>query len=66
MGERAMTTYDKPKRGESVGELAGISTRFIALFIDSFILGVITGVLTRGGLATGGLASFVVGMIYQW
>ncbi len=61
-----MTTYDKPKRGVVDYELADVGTRFIALFIDGIILGIITGVLTRGGLAVGGFASFIVGVIYYW
>jgi uncharacterized RDD family membrane protein YckC len=61
-----MTTYDKPKRGVVDYELADLGTRFIALIIDSIILGIITGILTRPGLAAGGFASFVVGIIYQW
>ncbi len=60
------TYYEKPKRDVASGELADVSTRFIALFIDGIILGLITGVLTRGGLAVGGFASFVCGVIYQW
>jgi len=62
-----MTTYsDKPKRGAIDFELADLGTRLIAIIIDGVILGVITGVMTRGGLATGGFAGFVVGVIYQW
>lgn len=61
-----MTTYDKPKRGVVDFELADTGTRFVALIIDSIILGIITGVLTRPGLVVGGFASFVVGVIYQW
>ncbi|HVU12035.1 MAG TPA: RDD family protein [Phototrophicaceae bacterium] len=58
--------YEKPKRDVASGELADTGTRFVALIIDGIILGIITGVLTRTGLAVGGVASFVVGIIYQW
>ena len=62
-----MATYsDKPKRDFAGAELAGLGERFLALIIDGIILGIVTGVLTRGGMAVGGLASFVVGVIYYW
>ena len=62
-----MTTYaDKPKNDFADYELADIGTRFIALFIDGIILGIITGILFAGGRGAGGFASFIVGVIYYW
>ncbi|MFN8448204.1 MAG: RDD family protein [Anaerolineae bacterium] len=61
-----MAAYEKPKRDVVDYELASIGTRFIALIIDSIILGVITGVLFWGGREAGGLAGFIVGIVYQW
>ena len=62
-----MTTYsDKPKRGAVDFELANLGTRLIALIIDGFILGLITGVLLAGSRSAGGFAGFVIGVIYQW
>lgn len=62
-----MSTFDeKPKRGTSY-ELAPVSTRFIALVIDSMVLGLITGLLvgaTRN--AGGGVAGFLIGVAYHW
>jgi uncharacterized RDD family membrane protein YckC len=45
---------------------ADIGTRFIALVIDGFILGVITGILFGAGREVGGIISFVVGLAYNW
>ena len=61
-----MSTYEKPKRGVAEYELADTGTRFIALFIDGIILGIITGLLFWGGRGAGEVASFVVGVAYQW
>ena len=47
-------------------ELADISTRFIALFIDGIILGIITGALVGAGRATGGGLGFVIQVAYYW
>lgn len=51
-----------------MGEKAGLGTRFIALIIDGIVLGIIYWLLAaltgRGEL--GGIASFIVGVIYQW
>lgn len=49
-------------------ELAGVGTRFIALIIDGFILGIITWVigLVLGNANTGGIFGFVIGVAYQW
>ena len=67
MGEQDMTTYtEKPKRGEYDAELADLGTRFIALFIDGIILGVIAGLLTAGVHNAGTFAGFMIGVIYQW
>ncbi len=63
-GETDLAVYDKPKRGDY--ELADIGTRFIALIIDSIILGVITGVLFAGARTTGGVIGFIVGVAYHW
>lgn len=48
-------------------ELADVGARFIALVIDSVLLGVLTGVLTAG--SDGFMASilgFIIGAAYQW
>jgi uncharacterized RDD family membrane protein YckC len=47
-------------------ELAPIGTRFLAIFIDGIIIGIIGGILFSVGGSTGGGASFVVGLIYYW
>lgn len=46
-------------------ELADVGTRFIAIIIDSVILGVITGILSSFGNSGYGL-SFLAGVAYQW
>lgn len=62
-----MATYaEKPKRGAADYELADVGTRFVALIIDTMILGFITGVLFWGGREAGGFAGFVVGVLYHW
>lgn len=48
-------------------ELADIGTRFIALVIDSIILGIIGGIFGASGNAgLGGVISFLIGAGYQW
>jgi len=48
-------------------ELAGISDRFIALVIDSIIIGIVGGIFGVGGnWWGGGLVGFLIGAIYQW
>ncbi len=47
-------------------ELASTGTRFIAILIDSIILGIITGILVGAGGEAGGGASFVIGLVYYW
>jgi uncharacterized RDD family membrane protein YckC len=51
-----------------VYELADIGERFIALVIDSFIVGAIGGTVGvgGGGLGGGGILGFIVGAGYQW
>ena len=65
-----MTTYDfdeKPKRSSAAQyELADTGTRLIALIIDGFILGVITGILFAAAKGPGGFGGFIVGILYQW
>lgn len=68
-----MSDYDfeKPKTGGYVydtEELADVGERFIALIIDSIILGIVGGVLFgqfQDGPASG-LVTFLVGVTYQW
>jgi uncharacterized RDD family membrane protein YckC len=47
-------------------ELADTGTRFIALIIDSIILGIITGVLVGAGRGAGAGISFLIGLGYNW
>lgn len=49
-------------------ELAGIGDRAFALIIDTMILSMIGGILGAGGAGVwgGGLAGFIIGVIYQW
>ncbi len=47
-------------------ELADVGTRFIALLIDSIILGVITGILVGGGREPGAGLSFIINLAYYW
>ena len=47
-------------------ELAPLGTRFIALLIDGFILGLITGLLIGAGRTAGGGIGFVIGLLYYW
>ncbi|MBC7869206.1 MAG: RDD family protein [Chitinophagaceae bacterium] len=48
-------------------ELADIGERFIALVIDSIIVGIIGGVFgASGNWWGGGLVGFLIGAVYQW
>jgi uncharacterized RDD family membrane protein YckC len=47
-------------------ELADIGTRFIALIIDSMILGAITGALFGAGREAGIGVGMIVGIAYHW
>lgn len=48
-------------------ELAGIGERFIALVIDLILFGIIGSIIGFGGSWWGGgLAGFLVGVVYQW
>ncbi len=49
-------------------ELASLGPRFIALVIDSIILGLIGGVFAGifGRVGAGGVGSFVIGLLYNW
>ena len=47
-------------------ELATLGNRFIAIFIDGVILGVISGLLVGFGREAGGGLSFLVGLVYYW
>lgn len=58
MGEKAKVGYGF--------ELGSVGTRFVAIAIDSLILGFITGILFSAGGNAGGGAGFVVGVIYNW
>ncbi len=47
--------------------LAGIGSRFIALAIDSALIGAISGIFgLNNAWLIGGLLSFIVGVGYQW
>jgi uncharacterized RDD family membrane protein YckC len=64
-----MTTYyEKTKRATDVdAPLASIESRFIALIIDSMVLGAVTSagwLGTRSGAGAG--LGFFVGLAYQW
>ncbi len=45
---------------------AGLGQRFVALVIDSIILGIIAGVVTALIGNVGGVFGFLVGVAYQW
>ena len=62
---RDSETRDTPRDTVSY-ELADISTRFMALIIDSLILGAITGALFGAARETGFGLGFLVGVAYQW
>lgn len=49
-------------------DLADVGTRFIALVIDTIIVGVIGGIVgvVLGNTGTGGIVGFLVGIGYQW
>lgn len=47
-------------------ELADISTRFVALVVDSMILGAITGALFGAAQGTGIGVGMIVGIAYHW
>jgi uncharacterized RDD family membrane protein YckC len=67
-----MSTYDyspKSKRSYDYAayDLASLESRLIALFIDSIILGLLTGLLFAGFKNGGGAAlGFLAGLVYQW
>jgi uncharacterized RDD family membrane protein YckC len=64
-----MTSYDfeeKPKRDMSMHyELADVGTRLVAIIIDGFILGLITGLLTAMLHEPGTVGGFIVGLLYN-
>jgi uncharacterized RDD family membrane protein YckC len=47
-------------------ELADVGSRFVALVVDWFILGIIGGALWGAGRGTGGAVGFIIGAIYYW
>lgn len=48
-------------------ELGDVGTRFVALLIDGFILGIISSILLgTAGTSGGGGASLVIGVLYNW
>lgn len=47
-------------------ELAGIGVRFVSLFIDAVLLGLVEGVLVRSGGGAGGAVGFLLGLAYCW
>jgi uncharacterized RDD family membrane protein YckC len=60
-----MTEYNVNESGTTY-ELADLGSRFVALIIDGFILGVVGGALWGAGRGTGGVVGFVIGAIYYW
>lgn len=55
------------KLKNSVGfELGDVGTRFVAIIIDGFILGLITSILFGAGGEVGAGISFLVGILYNW
>ena len=57
---------EKVKNGYHEYELADVVTRLVAIMIDGFILGLITGLLVGAARETGGGLSIVIGVIYNW
>jgi uncharacterized RDD family membrane protein YckC len=57
-----MSNYEKAKNGE----LADLSSRLVALIIDSVILGIVGGIGWAGGRGAGGVVGFLIGVAYQW
>lgn len=47
-------------------ELADIGTRFLAIVIDGFILGIISGILLSILRNPGGVVGFLIGLLYYW
>lgn len=47
-------------------ELGDVGTRFVAIFIDGFILGLITSLLFGAGGEAGGGIGLVIGVLYNW
>ncbi len=57
----------KPKFDEA--ELAGTGRRFVALFIDGLVLGIVSliiGAVSGGGLETSGTFQFLLTIVYTW
>ena len=57
----------KPKFHEA--ELAGTGGRFVALFIDWLVLGIVSliiGAVSEGGLETSGTFQFLLTIVYTW
>lgn len=65
-----MSVYDFEEKRKNTAvptyELADVGTRLIAIIIDGFILGLITGVLFAAVREPGTVGGFIVGVIYQW
>lgn len=57
-------TYKVKNPGTVV--LGDIGTRFVAIIIDGFILGLITAVLFGAGREAGGGLGLVIGVVYHW
>lgn len=47
-------------------ELGDVGTRFVAIAIDGFILGLITSLLFGAGGEAGGGIGLVIGVLYNW
>jgi uncharacterized RDD family membrane protein YckC len=64
-----MSTYDfeeKPKRSAAQQyELADVGTRLVAIIIDGFVLGLITGLLAIVFREPGAVGGFIVGVLYN-
>ena len=51
---------------QTMHDRADFGARFIAIAIDTFVLGLITALLFSVGREAGGIAGFVVGLVYNW
>lgn len=58
---------DKPKRGAQTYELADLTTRLFALFIDGFILSMIGGLSSAGARSFWGFGvGLLISVAYTW
>lgn len=61
-----MSLYEEKPKHTELYELADVGTRFVALIIDSIILGLITGLLFSFARGPGIAGGFIVGLLYHW